>query len=109
MKQFLILLALVLLAGAVGVSAAETYKGDISDKMCGADHHGEDPVKCTLACVKNGSPFVFVMSKEKILDIENQKDPKIKELLMKYAGLKVSVTGTMNQDGKSIKIESITE
>lgn len=92
----------VLSFGAVG-----TWKGAISDKMCGADHHGQDPAACTRSCVKGGSPYVFVISKDKILDIENQKDAKIAELLYKYAGQNVVVSGTENQDGKSVKIESI--
>ena len=91
-----------LLFGAVG-----TWKGAISDKMCGADHNGKDPVACTRACVKGGSPYVLVVGKDRVLDIENQKDASIAELLYKYAGRSVIVSGTETQEGKSLKIESI--
>jgi hypothetical protein len=98
---------LVLLASTVCVMSAETWQGSISDKMCGATHHGQDPVACTRSCVKNGSAYVFVTGKDKVLDIDNQKDAKIAVELDKYAGQTVSVTGTASKDGKSVKIESI--
>lgn len=96
-----------LLAMTVGVASAATFKGSISDKMCGASHHGQDAVACTRSCVKNGSPYVLVTDKDKILDIENQKDAKIAAELDKYAGQTVNVTGTASKDGKSVKVESI--
>jgi hypothetical protein len=101
----MLLLAAVILA--MPAVAAEKITGSISDKMCGADHHGQDPVTCTLNCVKGGSPFVLVVTKDKILDIENQKDAKIRAELEKYAGKAVTVDGTMSKDGKSVKIASI--
>ncbi len=105
MRRILCLAAV--LAFAVSASAAETWKGAISDKMCGADHSGQDPVTCTLNCVKHGSPFVFVVGKDKVLDINNQKDAKINAALTKYAGKDVTVTGTMSEDGKAVTIETI--
>ncbi len=105
MKRFLALLALMLLASSL--FAAETLKGTVSDKMCGADHQGHDAVKCVRQCVKGGSAYVFVVSKDKILDIENQKDPKIAAELDKFAGAHVTATGTTSKDGKSVKIASL--
>jgi hypothetical protein len=107
MKLTFGMVLLLVVALAMPVVAAEKIKGSVSDKMCGADHHGQDPVACTLSCVKAGSPFVLVVSKDKILDIENQKDAKIKAELEKYAGKAVTVDGIMSQDGKSVKIASI--
>ena len=98
---------LTFLAMTVGLASAATFKGSISDKMCGASHNGHDAVTCTKMCVKNGSPYVFVESASKVLEIENQKDTKIASELDKFAGQTVSVTGTASKDGKSIKIESI--
>jgi len=107
MKRITGLLVLAMIALAVCAAGAE-IKGSISDKMCGADHMGQEPAKCTLSCVEHGSPFVLVVSKDNILDIENQKDAKIAAALKKYAGQSVTVTGTMSKDGKSVKIEKIT-
>jgi photosystem II stability/assembly factor-like uncharacterized protein len=107
MKKILGLLVVTILVLTICAVGAE-MKGSISDKMCGADHQGQDPTKCTLSCVEHGSPFVLVVSKEKILDIENQKDAKIAAELKKHAGHNVTVTGTMSKDGKSVKIDKIT-
>ena len=107
MKRVFGMLLLAAVALTMPVLAAETIKGSVGDKMCGATHHGQDPVACTLSCVKAGSPFVLVVTKDKVLDIENQKDAKIKADLEKYAGKAVTVNGTMSKDGKSVKIESI--
>jgi hypothetical protein len=106
-KSSIFCVFLVLLASTVCVMSAETWKGSISDKMCGATHHGQDAVACTRSCVKNGSAYVFVTGKDKVLDIENQKDSKIAAELDKFAGQSVSVTGAASKDGKSVKIESI--
>ena len=97
----------VLLASSMCLVAADTWKGSISDKMCGADHHGMDATKCTEACVKKGSAYVFVVSKDKIYDIANAKDAKVSADLAKHAGHNVEVTGTMSSDGKSVTIDSI--
>ncbi len=107
MKRIAGLSVFAILALSLCAAGAE-IKGSVSDKMCGADHMGQEPAKCTLSCVEHGSPFVLVVSKDKILDIENQKDAKIGAALKKYAGQSVTVTGTMSKDGKSIRIEKIT-
>ncbi len=107
MKRIWVLLALSILGSAVFVSA-ESLKGTISDKMCGADHKGHDPAQCTAMCIKNGSQYVFVMGKDKIIDIENQKDPKIAAELAKDAGKSVTLMGTMSKDGKTVKVDSLT-
>jgi len=107
-KILLAVTALLLLASSVClVSGAETLKGSISDKMCGADHAGQDAAKCVAMCVKNGDSYVFVVSKTKVLAIENAKDAKLAAELGKHAGHNVEVTGVTSKDGKSVKIDSI--
>jgi orotate phosphoribosyltransferase-like protein len=107
MKKLIILFVLGILASALSVAAATSLKGTVSDKMCGADHHGKDPAACTLACVKHGSEYVLVVGKDKIYDIENQKDAKISAELSKFAGKEVTVTGDVSTDGKGVKVERI--
>ncbi len=98
----------VLLASALCLFAADTWKGSISDKMCGAKHMmaGVGDAECTTSCVKKGSPYVFVVG-DKVYDIENQKDDKVSADLAKHAGQSVEVKGSMSKDGKSVKITSI--
>ena len=107
MRRILSIGIVLCVASALPLLAADTWKGSISDKMCGADHKGQDATKCTLGCIDHGSPYVFVVSKDKVLDIENQKDEKIAAELKKHAGHNVEITGTMSKDGKSVKIASI--
>lgn len=107
MKRITAFALSVLCMSVLSFGASGTWKGAISDSMCKGDHHGSNAVECTRACVKGGSPYVLVIGKDKILNIENQKDTQIADLLYKYAGQNVVVSGTESQDGKSVKIESI--
>ncbi len=107
MKRILSIITILWIASALSLFGADKWMGSISDKMCGADHKGQDATKCTLACVDHGSPYVFVVSKDKVLEIENQKDEKIAAELKKHAGHTVEITGSMSADGKTVKIASI--
>ena len=93
-----------LLFSLPGVAAQQTWIGQISDSMCGADHHtmasvGKtvDARECTLMCTKAGSKFAFV-SNGKVFDIANQSFTD----LTKHAGHSVSLTGDLASDGKTI-------
>ncbi len=106
MKQISGFCAVAVLSLALCAAAGE-WRGTISDKMCGGDHKGLDPVKCTLSCIDHGSTYVLVVSSDTILNIENQNDAKIAAELRKSAGLRVTATGTLSNDGQSIRIEKI--
>jgi len=107
MRRFIVALALAaVFAGSVCLLGADTLKGSIGDKMCGAKHMGSDAVKCTTACVKKGSAYILIVG-DKTYDIDNASDAKVAPELAKHAGHNVEVTGTMAKDGKSVKIDSI--
>jgi hypothetical protein len=99
-----------LLLGGVALTAAEqTWTGQISDEMCGADHsamaHDGKKVNahdCTLACVKNGSKFVFV-SEGKVYPIANQDLGDLRT----HAGHDVKITGDLSSDGKTITVSKV--
>ena len=92
------------------LSAAEkTMTGKISDSMCEKDHSAmaaggkqPDAKKCTLECVKGGSKFVFV-SEDKVYEIQNQDLADLKT----YAGDSVTLTGDVQDDGKTLKVDKI--
>jgi len=93
-----------LLLSLPGVAAQQTWTGQISDSMCGADHHSMasggktvDARECTLMCTKAGSKLAFV-SNGKVFDIANQSFTD----LTKHAGHNVSLTGNLASDGKTI-------
>ena len=93
-------------AGAALLLAAgekKTLTGVITDDMCSKDHKsmnmGTDE-KCVTECVKGmGAKYVLLSGSDAYV-LSDQKAPA------KYAGKKVTVTGTV--DGKNIQVSSIT-
>ena len=91
-------------------SAAEmTWRGQISDSMCGGSHakmmgaHPDAKMTahdCTNACVKSGAKYVFI-SNGKTYNIANQDDAD----LQVHAGHTVMLTGSM--DGDTITVTKI--
>ena len=100
----------ILLFGGLSLIAAEqTWTGQISDEMCGADHsamaHDAKKVSahdCTLNCVKGGTKFVFV-SEGKVYPIANQDLADLKT----HAGHNVKITGDLASDGKTITVSKV--
>jgi hypothetical protein len=89
----------ILLMMGLGTAGAQddvqTWKGRISDSICGVKHEPVEGVpmtdkECTLATVRGGSKFVFVMD-EKVYAIANQDQPD----LVTFAGDPVKLTGRM--------------
>jgi hypothetical protein len=105
--------AVMCLAAAVLMSAPamadDTFKGRISDSMCGAKHMaGEHDGKkttereCVEMCLKGGEKYVFVGDGDKVFKIANQDFAGLKT----HAGHTVTVTGTMKDDTITVsKIE----
>jgi hypothetical protein len=100
---------IVSMLGAMSASAADqTWTGKISDSMCGAKHkkmaeHGTTKMAdrdCTMACVKEGGKYVFVL-KGKVYKIENQDFAALQE----YGGHMVQLTGELT--GDRIKVSNI--
>ena len=95
--------------GAMSALAADqTWTGKISDSMCGAKHkkmaeHRTTKMAdrdCTMACVKEGGKYVFVL-KGKVYKIDNQDFAALQE----YGGHMVQLTGEMT--GDTIKVSNI--
>src|SRR5689334_5106883 len=99
MKQIAIFLTGTALLMAAGEK--KTLTGVVSDEMCGADHkmmNVKPDSKCVTECVKMGSKYVL-LSGSNVYVLSDQKTPE------KFAGKKVTVTGTV--DGKNLKVDSI--
>jgi hypothetical protein len=100
--------AIALIFAAFPVLAAQqTWTGQISDNMCGANHAamgdmGKNPKECTAGCVKGGSKYVFVAN-GKVFEIANQSYGE----LSKAAGQNVSLTGDLASDGKTITVSKL--
>jgi hypothetical protein len=105
MKPLLLsLLTIAVLADAPG---KQKFIGIITDSMCGlADHSqmrmGPTDAECTIACVQaHGALFVLYDGKQ-VYTLSDQQTPE------KFAGKKVTVTGTLDAKTRTIQVDSIT-
>jgi hypothetical protein len=105
MKSLVIsLLIVTTLAAAQG---KQTFTGTITDNMCPADDHsrmrmGSTNGECAIACVSaHGAQYVLYDGKG-AYNLSDQKTPE------KFAGQKVTVTGTLDAKTRTIKVDSIT-
>ncbi|HEV2198338.1 MAG TPA: DUF5818 domain-containing protein [Bryobacteraceae bacterium] len=101
---FVALLALFALAVAAG---KQTFTGVITDNMCERGDHsrmrmGSTDAECTIACVQaHGALYVLFDGKD-VYTLSDQDKPE------KFAGQKVTVTGTLDAKTKTIHMDSIT-
>lgn len=95
--------AAVMSVRAVAADPAQdtTWRGKISDAMCGASHgkNGGDMQKdhdCAVKCAKNGS-YVFVTEKDKKPTIYKISNQDMKDVTV-HAGHLIDLTGTLKGD-----------
>jgi hypothetical protein len=111
MKRLFVLAAALVLMTSMSTQARaeETWKGTISDSMCGlkhsADKHGDkaaDHKACIEKCVSGGDSYAFVTG-GKVLKIANQSFAGLKT----HAAQEVMLTGEI-KDGAIVvsKIEA---
>ena len=99
---------LSILAGAVLAAAPgkQTFTGVITDSMCANGDHsrmkmGSNDAECTIACVQaHGAQYVLYDGKRSYT-LSDQQTPE------KFAGKKVTVTGTLDAKTTTIKLDSI--
>ena len=96
-------ISIFVISASLLMAAAEkkTITGLITDEMCGNDHkmmNVKPDSKCVTECLKMGSKYVLV-SGSNVYVLSDQKTPE------KFAGQKVTVTGTV--DGKNMQVSSI--
>ena len=99
----LTLLAVAVLAAAPG---KQKFTGTITDSMCSDGDHshmkmGPTAAECTNACVSiHGATYVLYDGKQ-VYTLSDQKTPE------KFAGKRVTVTGTFDAKTKTIQVDSI--
>jgi len=90
-------------AALMWAAADQTFTGTITDSMCGADHKamnmGTD-AKCVTECVKMGSKYALYDGKNTYA-LSDQKAASW------YVAKKVTVTGTLNERTRIIRVTSI--
>jgi len=82
-----------------------TYKGVVTDSMCGMDHSKMKIVpdkKCVEECVRGGAKYALVSGENIYMLIGTQKT------LSEFAGQKAKVSGTLYSK-KDLKMVSISQ
>jgi hypothetical protein len=101
-----LVLVFLVIAGLEPAQSKRTFAGSITDSMCAAADHsrmrmGPTDAECSLACVDaHGAAFVLYDGKT-VFELSDQKTSE------KFAGKKVTVTGTLNAETRSIRVDSI--
>jgi hypothetical protein len=101
-----LIISLLLIASIGAAQSKRTFNGTITDSMCAAGDHsrmrmGANDAECTLACIDaHGALFVLYDGKD-TYQLSDQKMPE------KFAGKKVAVTGTLDSQTKTIRVDSI--
>jgi hypothetical protein len=104
MKPFI--LSMVVFAALTAAPGKQTFTGVITDSMCANGDHsrmkmGANDAECTIACVDaHGAQYVLYDGKESYT-LSDQKTPQ------KFAGKKVTITGTLDAKSKAIQVDSI--
>jgi len=102
-----LIFSLLMIAALGAAQGKRTFTGTITDSMCAtADHSrmrmGPTDGECTLACISaHGATYVLYDGKD-VYALSDQQTPE------KFAGNKVTVTGTLDAKTKTIQVDSIT-
>src|SRR5262245_10398160 len=107
MRFFLItiFLAVVTLSGAAQAKQT-TFTGTITDSECGSAGHarmqmGPTDAECTRACIDaHGASYVLLVGKT-VYTLSDQTTPA------QFAGQRVTVTGTLDEKSKTIRVSAI--
>ena len=99
-------IASILFAGALLATAApQTFTGVITDTMCGKDHammKVSPDSKCVVECARGDKNTKYALLDGKnVYVLSDQKTPE------QFAGKKVTVTGTLYEKTRILKVDSI--
>ena len=100
-------LVVFLIVAAFGPAQAKrTFTGSITDSMCASGNHsqmrmGPTDAECTIACVDAHGALFVLYDGSNAYTLSDQKTPE------KFAGKKVTVTGTLNANTRAIQVDSI--
>lgn len=101
-----LIFGLLLIAAVPAAQGQQKFTGTITDDMCPAGDHsrmrmGSTDAECTIACFDaHGAQYVLFDGKNTYI-LSDQKMPE------KFAGQKVTVTGTLDAKTHTIQVTSI--
>lgn len=93
--------------GSRGSQGRQTFAGIVTDSECShADHSlmrmGSTDAECAIACVDAHGASLVLYDGKTVFALSDQAAAE------KFAGRKVTVAGTLDADGKTIRVESIS-
>jgi hypothetical protein len=100
-------LGLLIAVAVIPAQGTRNFTGTVTDSMCPAGNHsqmrmGSTDAECAIACNgAHGATYVLYDGKD-TYSLSDQKTPA------KFAGKKVTVTGTLDAKSKTIRVTSIT-
>jgi hypothetical protein len=99
--------SLLIIAALAAAPGKRKFTGTITDSMCGmADHSrmkmGDTAGECTIACVQAHGALYVLYDGKQVYTLSDQETPE------KFAGKKVTVTGTLDAKSGKIQVDSIT-
>jgi len=105
--KYLIFTCLLIATLAAGAQGPQKFTGTVTDDICPEGDHsrmrmGATDAECTIACINaHGSAYVLFDGKDAYA-LSDQQTPE------KFAGKKVTVTGTLDARTKTIQVQSIS-
>ncbi len=95
-KPFLGVLVIFATTFMAATAKVQTFKGEVSDAMCGAKHMMADKAECTRACVNKGSSYALVVG-DKVYNLHTTNKAALDQL-NSLAGENATVSGSANGD-----------
>ena len=97
----------LLVLAALAAARPREFTGTITDDMCAAGDHsrmrmGSNDAECTIACVSAHNAMYVLYDGKDVYTLSDQQTPE------KYAGKKVTVTGTLDAKTRTIHVDAIT-
>jgi hypothetical protein len=102
-----LIFSLLIIATVAAGQGKQKFTGAITDSMCAtADHSrmrmGSTDAECTIACVIAHDAMYVLYDGKEVYTLSDQQTPE------KFAGKKVTVTGTLDARTRTIQVDSIT-
>ena len=95
-KSFLAVAVIFSAAFLTAAAKVQTFKGEVSDAMCGAKHMMDNKAECTRTCVNKGSSYALVVG-DKVYNLHTTNKAALDQL-NSLAGENASVTGSASGD-----------
>ena len=94
-------------AAVAAAQGPQTFTGTVTDSMCAqADHSqmrmGSTDADCTVACIFAHDGRYVLYDGSEVYMLSDQQAPEA------FAGKRVTVTGTLDDETRTIQMESIT-